>query len=402
MIPTPFETNNRWTTLAEEGTFLTDLAAAATNVTVATVGASHEGRPLKTVTVGTAGKPVGVLVIGTQHGHEPASREAAFQGARDLAFTTTPSLVNYLANYRVMFLPTASPDGLVRDSRYNAQNVDINRDHLALISPEARAIGTIIRDARPPVILDLHEVMTDDVAHLNLDAMVAGCTQEQADSTLRAVSEQLYAHVRAHLSAVGLTSIRYAGGNGPANMRNYAGLRHAVTLLVESDGYVATPARRVTGQIECIRASIDFHIANTAPVAAAIAGSRARKTREGELVNTPFSVGASRPLDPPPPAYRLTTTQAAATVTHRDILGIQATARDGGWLVAMGQEAQPLIPFILDPTSPDKVTDATRTRVPLPPADAAAFGPLRINGSLCEVTSVELVVGGAPRPIWTA
>jgi hypothetical protein len=57
----------------------------------------------------------------------------------------------------VVVLPRASPDGATAFTRNAADGTDINRDHLLLSTPEARAIAKLLVDVAPIVVLDLHE-----------------------------------------------------------------------------------------------------------------------------------------------------------------------------------------------------------------------------------------------------
>ena len=95
-----------------------------------------------------------VLLIGQQHGDEPAGAEALIVIARELAGGRLAPLLDRI---NVIVLPRANPDGVGERQRVSASGVDINRDHLLLRTPEARAITQLVRDYRPVVVVDSHE-----------------------------------------------------------------------------------------------------------------------------------------------------------------------------------------------------------------------------------------------------
>src|SRR5699024_9238254 len=85
--------------------------------------------------------------------------------------------------------------------------------------------------------------------------------------------------------------------------------------------------------------------------------ARVLKAREGEAQSRPFTLqNAGVLLDPPPVAYRLTAGQIADVATHRELLGIDLS----GDQITMGQDAQPLIPYLLDPDSEHRIVSAER------------------------------------------
>ena len=153
------------TTNAEELAFLDEVAAASPRVTISMAGESTQGRPLHLVRLGHPAPPPdkviaedsNVLVVGGQHGNEPAGREMALQLLRDLAFTDDPDMVDQLAQTSILVLPNANPDGVSADTRRNGQGLDINRDHLNLRTPEAQIIADVLDEFSPDLTLDAHE-----------------------------------------------------------------------------------------------------------------------------------------------------------------------------------------------------------------------------------------------------
>ncbi|MFT3666460.1 M14 family metallocarboxypeptidase [Piscinibacter sp.] len=194
-----------------------------------------------------------VLLIGQQHGDEPAGAEALLVVARSLAQGTLAPL---LERIDVIVLPRANPDGAQAGQRATASGIDLNRDHLLLRTPEAQAIAGLMRDYAPAVVADAHEYAAVQpylerfgaVARADAllqYAMAAGVHEYVG----RAAEEWFRRPLLERLQKEGLSSDWYhtlgappeprrvaMGAPLPDTARNAAGLRHAVALLVESRG----------------------------------------------------------------------------------------------------------------------------------------------------------------------
>ncbi|WP_428387695.1 M14 family zinc carboxypeptidase [Mucisphaera sp.] len=162
---TPFEAENR----------LLDSLPTRPGVAVTTAGRSVENRPIRVVhfhrpadTLPTAAnpspaRPFTILLIGLQHGDEPAGREALLTLITDL--TNHPDRLP--PNTDLWILPTANPDGLVNNTRRNANNVDLNRDHQILSQPETQTLHRLARTLTPDLIVDAHEFRRDTSDYTN-------------------------------------------------------------------------------------------------------------------------------------------------------------------------------------------------------------------------------------------
>lgn len=141
---------------------------SAPGVRAAVIGTSVEGRPIETWTLGGLDGRCTVLFLATIHGDEPAGTPLVFRLARELAAQTHVS-----ASSRIVIVPVANPDGLVRDRRTNRRGVDLNRNFAAsnhgtarrggstgLSEPEAEAIAQFILAERPRVIVSLHQPLS--------------------------------------------------------------------------------------------------------------------------------------------------------------------------------------------------------------------------------------------------
>ncbi len=236
--------------------YLRELAAKHTQISVQVLGKSQQGRDIPLVILSSsrgfqAGKPT-VMVVGQQHGNEPAGGEAALVLA-ELLLTTERAL---LEEVNVLVLPRANPDGAQNFVRATANGLDVNRDHLLLQTPEAQAIAATALRYGPHVVMDLHEFTVGDrwvakfAAYAKYDALLQAATVGNmdpgvADMALRDFvgaartaleSNQLSTFWYHTSSTDGVDRVVSMGGVQPDTGRNVYGLRHAVSLLIETRG----------------------------------------------------------------------------------------------------------------------------------------------------------------------
>ncbi len=93
-------------------------------------------------------------LIAAKHGNEQSAKEAALWLIRDLAVGELKPL---LEQVNFLILPTINPYGNELDQRRNEQDLDLNRDHVKLESPEVETITRIFRVWMPEVTVDVHE-----------------------------------------------------------------------------------------------------------------------------------------------------------------------------------------------------------------------------------------------------
>ena len=218
-----------------------------------------------------------VLVIGQQHGNEPAGGEAALALARLLGGPRWA----LLDRVNVLILPRANPDGAERFARTTQNGIDVNRDHLLLRTPEAQTIARVMATHRPHVVLDLHEFTVAGRwvdkfgAMQKLDALVQPATVGNLhEGIARWAGTEFIDRLHAQWAAHGLGSGPYhttsssnpadrtvsMGGVQPDTGRNTAGLRPAISLLVEVRGVGlgrAHLARRVHAHVVAATTVID-------------------------------------------------------------------------------------------------------------------------------------------------
>ncbi|MGH2711705.1 MAG: M14 family zinc carboxypeptidase, partial [Actinomycetota bacterium] len=363
---TGFEQRNgaSWTTHDEELAFLAEVDQRSDRVSMAVIGETAAGRPLHLVAVGNPAphsleasqtQPT-TMIVCTQHGNEPAGREACLKTIRDLAFTTDPVLIEQISTQTLLFVPTANPDGRAANTRGNSRGTDINRDHLQLRTEEAQSISAVVREWKPDLSMDLHEygpgtplLYDDEVLYLwprnlNVDPQIHDLARSFALDHLAPCSEAAgYTADEYGRDALGDFDVQQsAGDHDDAIMRNTMGLRHSLGILVETavttnptnTGEIMDPTgpgtnrRRVDSHRLVVDCALEFMRERGAEVMAATATAPIRKQGEGLSQSAPVyfsgqdedgtlagNAPAVQSLFPPPCAYDLTAAQAETART---------------------------------------------------------------------------------------
>lgn len=134
--------------------------------TTFTAGFSVENREIKYSVLGTG--PDVTMIIATIHGNENAGTPIALRITRLLK-----DRKDLLRKHKIVILPMANPDGYHHNQRYNANDVDLNRNFAAfnrinnkrngehgLSEPESVIIENLLLRYKPNRIVSFHEPLT--------------------------------------------------------------------------------------------------------------------------------------------------------------------------------------------------------------------------------------------------
>jgi predicted deacylase len=180
---TGYRETSRYTDVME---FLKAVDAASPRIHLTTFGYTYEGRALPLAVVGDvadaspeavkASGKLRVYIQGNIHGGEVEGKESAQRLLRAIAGGAHPEWMKTMV---LLVAPIYNADGNERISltnrgvqngpiggmgtRANAQNLDLNRDHMKQESSEARSVAKLFNDYDPHVGIDLHT--TDGTRH---------------------------------------------------------------------------------------------------------------------------------------------------------------------------------------------------------------------------------------------
>ncbi|WP_093797819.1 M14 family metallocarboxypeptidase [Streptomyces sp. Wb2n-11] len=368
----------RWTTQPEEQALLAAVDRGSERVTMSGIGTTKQGRPLQLVRIAERQRTENtVLLICSQHGDEPSGREACLTTVRDLAYAKDRKTLDFLARTTVLVIPTANPDGRAAGTRGNSDRVDINRDHIALRTAEGRAMAAVIRDHRPDIVYDLHEYGAtppyydkDLLALWPRNLNTAGRVHAEA----RTLSES---YVRPGTEDAGFSSgvygiwtdpvtgepVKQVAGDGQERiLRNTAGVKHSVGLLVETRVDPLTEAekkdpahnnkRRVGTQLAALDSAFAYAHERRGRIGAATAQARLA----GFADRGPVHLGGADndPAEPaetiqdPPCGYRLSAAQYADVRDELSLHGVVSRPDDEGAYVPLRQSRRDLAVLLLD------------------------------------------------------
>ncbi len=213
------------------------------NFSIEELGKSVENREIFNIKFGNG--PTNVLLWSQMHGDEPTATMALFDIFNFLKANDKYNDVreNLKAKLTINFVPMLNPDGSEKYQRRNALNIDINRDALALKSPESQILKKIRDLIEPEFGFNLHDQSTRaSVSNTNKQATISllapafdkdrniNETREKAIKLAAEINSLLSTYIPGHIA-------RYDDEFEPRAFGDNIQKWGTSTILIESGGW---------------------------------------------------------------------------------------------------------------------------------------------------------------------
>jgi murein tripeptide amidase MpaA len=246
--------NERLHSYEEMVKLLDRLDAKSEALTLEVYGESVKGRDLYLAKFGNEeGNPT-ILYLTQQHGNETLTTEGALKFIQHLT-SNSKEVKEMLENVNILVAPRLNVDGAEGDvnfslddyvsgthTRYNANEVDLNRDHVDREQPETQALHeNVLQKYSPDYMIDLHHQGAETTLG-DTDELVSGSilypTNEEVDPEVVEKSKQLGAVLYDTVESRGFGTLsKYIGGSAQTISRNGLAAEYGIaTLLFEMRG----------------------------------------------------------------------------------------------------------------------------------------------------------------------
>jgi hypothetical protein len=223
---TPLEKNNyqKLTSYEELTEFVYQLDGISDLLKVEIIGNSVEGRNLYSLKFsksefGEDTSKIKVLIFAQQHGNEQSGKEGALNFARELL---RPERKYLFDKIDLVLIPQMNPDGSEINVRFNANGMDLNRNHLILTEPETIAMHKLFDEYLFEATMDVHEYYpyTEDYLLYGyikyIDEQIGTTTNPNVSERIRNFSNTEYLpFINSYLGDKNFTFHNYIPGGPP-------------------------------------------------------------------------------------------------------------------------------------------------------------------------------------------
>lgn len=253
-----FSQTEKLTGYADMMALLKKLDTSSSLVSLTVIGRSVQGRDIPALFFSKGKfaaqreqKPM-VLIFCQQHGNEPSGKEAALLLAANLLGRDK----KILERLDLILIPTLNPDGSELGQRRNANDRDLNRNHVLLSEPETLALHRLFQHWFPEIVLDVHEYgavskwWVEQGMIRNADEMLGSLSNLNIDAGIRAFSQDIfYPAMREKVRQDGYILFPYTVGapvenerlrfstNDIDDGRQSLGIYNTLSFILEGKGY---------------------------------------------------------------------------------------------------------------------------------------------------------------------
>jgi hypothetical protein len=230
-------------------------------------GESFEKRPIYLITAGTG--QTRVFLWSQMHGDESTATMAICDILKYLITTRNEeATAKILSSLTLLFLPMLNPDGAQRTQRRTAQEIDMNRDALALATPEAALLKQLQHELQPQFGFNLHDQELSTVApgrELTAIALLAPALDAaKSENEVRRRAKHLTGYIAGTLKAYIPNNLaRYDDGFEPRafgdNMQKWG----TSTILIESGHAINDPEKGSIRKLNTIALLSSFYAVAT-------------------------------------------------------------------------------------------------------------------------------------------
>ncbi len=311
---TPAGKNNftRVTSYDELSSYIHQLDAKSDLLKVGIIGQSVEGRNLYAMTFSSSpfGKDkskIKALIFAQQHGNEQSGKEGALLLAKELLKPENRYLFDKMD---IALVPQVNPDGSEANKRRNANNADLNRNHLILTEPETIALHNFFDKYLFEVTIDVHEYSPYGEEwkkygyRKNADITIGATTNLNVSKEIRELSNENYLpFILKYLHDREFSSFEYCPGGPPEidyirhstfdinDGRQSLGIQNTFSFIQEGmngkDGLIENLQRRAQGQMTGMRGMLEYVYCNKDKIKSLVADARKKliNSKSGEDIS---------------------------------------------------------------------------------------------------------------------
>ena len=122
------------------------------------LGASEKNVPIFKLKLGSGKKKI--LIWSQMHGNESTGTKALFDLLNVFKNASSNFIKTILDSCTIQIIPMLNPDGALAYTRVNANNIDLNRDAVALEAKESKLLRSVLDDFNPEFCFNLHDQRT--------------------------------------------------------------------------------------------------------------------------------------------------------------------------------------------------------------------------------------------------